>query len=433
MIYWGLLLFFVLEYVRPSSYIPALAVMKLNTLVPVLSALGSLVSGRGRVATQQLFSEPQTKLLLAFLGLIVVSVLTADVTDYAWTIFTAVLGYFLVFWVIAQQVTTLARVKGLFKTLVLVHLVVTALNPQIFDGGRQYVAAGYFLGDGNDFALSVNIAIPLCLFLVLDAAGMRQRLFYIGALLILVFDVVATQSRGGTVALACVGLYYWIKSDRKITMTMIVTTAMVMVLLAAPAGYFERMSGVADSEEGSAKGRIEAWTAAIQMALDNPILGVGAGHFSVMHGARYRSSFDSPPNQTAHSIYFLVLGDLGLPGLALFLSVIWTNLAANRRLARQLEVRGQVETAASRQLLSSSSASLIAYATGGAFLSAAYYPHLFVIAGLMTAARRVATARLTTPASAPPRKSVGVSPYFVPRQVGHGSPTQVARTRDALS
>lgn len=432
MIYWGLLLFFVMEYVRPASYFPALGVLKLNTLVPVLSAIGSLFSGSNRVPTQQLVSEPQTKLLLSFLGLIVLSVLTADVTDYAWTIFTAVFGYFLVFWVIAQQVTTLARLKGLIKTLVLVHLAVTALNPQIFDGAREYIASGYFLGDGNDFALSVNIVIPLCLFLVLDAASMRVRLFYIGALLLLVFDVVATQSRGGTVALGCVGLYFWIKSDRKLAMSVIVTTVLVMVLLVAPAGYFERMNSVADSEEGSAKGRIEAWTAAVQMAIDHPILGVGAGHFSVMHGARYRTSVDSPPNQTAHSIYFLVLGDLGLPGIALFLAVIWANLAANRRLARQLEARDLADTAASRQLLSSSSASLVAYATGGAFLSAAYYPHLFVIAGLMTAARRVAAARVTTPASAAPRRPVGISPHFVPRQVGHSSPTQVARTRDAL-
>lgn len=419
MIYWGLLLVFVLEYVRPVSYMPALQPLRLNTLVPVLLAVTSLFAGPARVPTQQLLSETNTKLVLGFLGLLVVSALTADVTEYALNMLTLVGGYVLLYWIVAQQVTDLRRITGVFKVLIFVHLVVTALNPQLFAGGRQYIASNGFMGDGNDFALSVNIVIPMCLFLAFESVHARQRLFYTLALAVLVMDVVLTQSRGGTLALACVGFFYWLRSERKLAMTAGGVCAVVFILLLAPPSYFERMHTIGDTEEGSARGRIDAWKAGVAMAVDNPLLGVGAGHFGVMHGARYGGL-----NQTAHSIYFLVLGELGLPGILLFIAIIWANFAANRRVARRLDRRSRDGTRVERQLMASASAALIAYATGGAFLSAAYYPHLFVLCGLLAASRRWVEARLAAeesgailiPTAVGPAVGPGLSPYFVPQQ-----------------
>ena len=431
MIYWGLLLALVLEYVRPGAYVPGLLALKLNSLVPALVTVASLVGATGRVPTQQLLSEPNTKLIFGFLGLLLLSVLTADVTDYAWTMFTTVTGYVMLFWVISQQVTDLPRITGVFKTLVFVHLVIAVLNPQLLDGGRQYIQSGAFMGDGNDFALSLNVAIPLCLFLIFESTKARQRLFYLAALAVLVGLVVLTQSRGGTVALGCVGLYYWLKSDKKLAMGAVAAVAVVMIVALAPSGYFERMSSIGDTEEGSNRGRIDAWKAAGAMALDNPILGVGAGHFAIMHGARYGGLI-----QTAHSIYFLVLGELGLPGIVVFIWIIAANLVANRRLAQQLSTRDPAATRSDRQLLAAGSAALIAYATGGAFLSAAYYPHLYVMTALLGASRRAVTARLEQPGPATnqaqavaPRAMVpGLSPYFVPRHTALG-PRKQAEAR----
>lgn len=422
MIYWLLLLFFVVEYVRPTSYVPELMVLKLNSLVPISAAIGSLFLGTGRVATEELLTETNTKLMLSFLGLLLLSVVTADVTERAWTMFMAVFGYVLIYWVIAQQVTSVERLKGVFSALIVVHLIITVLNPQIFGGERAYIQSGAFLGDGNDFALSVNIAIPLCLFLVLDAGKAYRRVFYLAAVLLLVLDVVVTQSRGGTVALACVGIYYWLKSDRKIPMAIVATGALIMVLALAPSSYFDRMNSLGDTQEGSARGRIEAWKAGIAMAIDNPILGVGAGHFAIMHGARYRNAVESPANQTAHSIYFLILGDLGLPGFALLISFFVLNFVENKRLAEECAKAPESLVARSnRQLLAAVSAALLAYATGGAFLSAVYYPHMAVLAGLQVAARRVVRSRLgvtetddVSPTVLTPSPVAGLSPYFVP-------------------
>src|SRR3990170_3501574 len=76
-VYYGLLLFFVLEYVRPAAHIPALTELRLNTLVAVAVAAASIF-GRGRVTNRQVFEEPGMRIALALVGLIGLSVLTAE-------------------------------------------------------------------------------------------------------------------------------------------------------------------------------------------------------------------------------------------------------------------------------------------------------------------------------------------------------------------
>lgn len=401
MIYWGLLLFFILEYVRPTSYIPALLPLKLNSLVPLGNFAGTVFT-RGATAGRTIFTEPNTWLILFLLFLVQVSVLTADVTLYAYTGFTTLLGYAMAYWVMMSELTDVKRLKGLFKALVFVHLVIAALNPSIFlePETRQYLASGFFLGDGNDFALSINIVIPLCLCLLLDTKRVLAKMVWAGALLILVACVILTQSRGGTIALASMALYYWFKSDKKVQTAGLAVGLIALVLLLAPPAYFERMNMIADTQEGSASARLEAWKVGVRMAVDNPILGVGAGHFGVKFGTTYLPRNISGPWMTAHSVYFLALGELGFPGLFFVVGFVVHNLLANSRVTRELLAAGYEGRETEYRILASTSASLIAFAAGSAFLSCLYYPHIYVICGFMAAARVVIRQRLGEKGSA---------------------------------
>jgi O-antigen ligase len=162
------------------------------------------------------------------------------------------------------------------------------------------------------------------------------------------------------------------------------------------------------------------------MAINSPLLGAGAGHFPITYGQFFRSSTDIPW-QTAHSIYFLTLGELGLPGLALLLTFIFSNLAANRRALREIGARSDPMATTEKNLLVSMSASLIAFATSGAFLSATYYPHMYMLAGLMVSARRVVRERALATSDetalaqrqaadvAVPVGSTRISPHWKPR------------------
>lgn len=398
MIYYGLLLFLLFEYVRPGTFFPGLNVLHLNTIIPLSIVAGTIV--RRRHAQKRACAGRLTMaLFIFFLFLIGVSVFTADVTLYVYNVFSTVLGYVLVLWVIIREVTDLRRLKGVFTTLVFLHVLVAALTPEVFldTEVRHYLAAGVFLGDGNDFALSVNIALPFCVFLFLETDKKRHKFGYGAAMLMLVTCVVLTQSRGGTIGLASFGLYYWLKSGDKFRTGVIAATAVTLILLYAPANYFSRMNTIGDTEEGSAKGRLMAWSAGVRMALDHPLLGVGPGHFPVKYGVEYR-----PPGygrtdlawQTAHSIYFLILGELGFTGLGVLVLFIVGNLAANWRLEADVRTREPSGHTTERRLLVCTGASLVAFATNGAFLSAIYYPHMYILAGLLVASRGVVLTRL---------------------------------------
>ena len=397
MIYALLILFFFLEYVRPTSYVPALTVLSLNSLVPLTAFVASVLTA-GPATFTRIFSETNTKLVLTILGLVWLSALTADVQQRAWDAFMILLGYVFAYWIIASQVTSVARVRGVIKALIVVHLVVAALNPSLLTdpGTRHYITSGGFLGDGNDFALSLDIIVPLCLFLVLNSGKIVQRTFWSGALLVLIAGVVGTQSRGGTLGLVAAGIYYWAKGTKKMVSGAIAVIALALVLVLAPGSYFERMSTMGDTTEGSAAGRITAWTAAVRMAVDNPLLGVGAAHFGVKIGTEYRPPGFVGSGMTAHSVYFLALGELGFPGLIVVIWLIVSNIAANRRLSLSIQKRQYPGRASDVQLLGSMSAALIAFTTAGAFLSALYYPHLYVISGLMIATRHVVSERAKT-------------------------------------
>ncbi len=391
MIYLGLLLFFVFEYVRPTAFFPWLEPLRLNTIIPVGTALLNAVSS-GRIKNSDFWGETNGKLLAFFLAMLMFSFVLADVKTWALDVLKAVAGYSLVAWILVRQVTSLRRLRLVFLTLMFVHVFLALSTPQMFadTDSRVYIASGTFLSDGNDFALSVTILLSYCIFLLLESKNFRERGVYVALLVFLVACIVLTKSRGGTIALGCVGLYYWLKTDRKVWIGFLGAAVVLGILVYAPGTYFDRMSTI-NTQEGSAQGRISAWKAAVRMATDRPF-GVGAGHFPHRY-ADYRSELGGPHRMTAHSIYFLVLGELGFTGLFWLIAFLATNLTANRRLAQSLRDGPSEECATAVRLLWSMNASVVAFASGGAFLSQVYTPHLYVLAGLLTAVRRIVRER----------------------------------------
>jgi len=212
------------------------------------------------------------------------------------------------------------------------------------------------------------------------------RLFWGVALAALSLGVVGTQSRGATIALACVFLFLWWKGRQKITGLALIALLVSGIVSYAPDIYFERIDSIANyEEEGSAMGRITAWKTAVRMAEKHPLLGVGSGHFAVKLGTEFRPpefGVGNLPWLTAHSMYFLLLGELGIPGITFLFAILIGNYLINNKLMRDARMRSSDLA----NLFLILNASLIAFAIGGAFLSVAYYPHLYVLTGIWTAA-----------------------------------------------
>lgn len=392
MLYIGFLISVFLDYVKPGSYLPVINAIKANSLIPILVLVGTIYY-KAKIDNKELFTHPNSKWLLFFMFLLGVSVLIADVTLYSYNIFKVVLGFMFWYYIAVKLIDSRERIKGLFNVFVISHLVLLALNPQVIlnPATRSYIRDNPFLGDGNDFSLSVCITIPMCIYLFLSAKKFYLKAIYAVAILILIFAIVGTQSRGATVALACVFLYLWWAGRQKILGILFISAALLVVVNYAPPVYFERMNSITNYEnEGSAQGRIIAWKTAIRMAKKYPLTGVGTGHFPVKLGTEFRPpefGIQNLPWLTAHSVYFLIIGELGVPGITFLLMMLVTNYFRNSSYSKQ--ARGSPGESADdyRVLFIMLNASLIAFAVGGAFLSVAYYPHLYVLAGIFTAAQ----------------------------------------------
>lgn len=381
LLYGWLLLALFLEYARPASYFPFLNIPFFYSAFPLVLFAVSLFA-QGLRPMKDVMSDPLAKWVFILLGVVFFSMLV----HWAWAVstFTMVLGYVLLFVLIARLATTWARVRGVIITLILAHLFLLAMNPNVVlnPSERQYLIGATFLGDGNDYGLSLCILFPCAL----ELAQSRQK-FWSKALCYLVvglllFAIIATQSRGATLGIGAVVFFLWLRSSRKTLGLIGVAILGVAVLIYAPPAYFNRMSTLGAAQmDGSAQGRIDAWKAGIGMAARNPVLGVGAGHFGPRWG------------KTAHSTYVLAVAELGVPGALCVFMLVLGNLRANMRLRTRV-VGAQTDREApapeSARMLFLTSAAVIGFAVAGAFLSATYYPHLYVLTGLLIAVRLMA-------------------------------------------
>lgn len=394
MLYFGLILEFVLEYVRPGDMYPGLKPLnRLNAILPMLLLMATLAASGG-IRLGKVMTCRNMKLLWFYLSLFFLSIFTARVTMNAVTKFEGVLGYIFLAIILVKNVDRYSRLRGLFACLVFINLYVLLKNPQVAlsPSQRHYLQAGYFLGDGNDFALSVNIAIPLGLFLLVTSKKLLARLVYGAAVGFLVLGVIGTQSRGGSLGLAAVLLYYWWTSKKRARWGILLGTGVVVLLAYASQSYLERMGTLSDYEQdSSAQARLDAWAAARRMAWDHPLTGVGAGGFATAYGMFYRPpgvGRTDRPWHNAHSIYFQLLGELGYPGFVMLIYMIVSNLIRTHKRVRALGKEDEDELL-HRRVFVAVNGSLLAFGVSGAFLTAIYYPHIFVCLALIASAELI--------------------------------------------
>lgn len=282
------------------------------------------------------------------------------------------------------------------------------------------MVAGYFMGDGNDFAWTMNVILPLVLSLVFGRRRLLTRAFGAAGVGACVIGIVGTQSRGGTLGLAAALLFAWLFiSRRKMLGLGVLGLVVVGVLFIAPNGYVDRMKSIGDYEQdSSAQGRLQVWGVSMRMALDYP-LGVGAGSFGSVYGRFYmpgadenRIAWASNRWLGAHSIYFKVLGEYGYLGLGLLLWLIALNFADNARSGKRAGTLDPVHVLPQWPALLSMS--LVGYAVSGIFLGGFFYPHQFLLTGLTlgamhfmdTIGHAAVSPKTVHRASAPPVRAV---------------------------
>lgn len=249
-------------------------------------------------------------------------------------------------------------------------------------GSKVWGPPGGFIQENNSLAVAILMIIPLIVYLrqITEKAWVRHGLFL--ALILSLVSAIGSQSRGALIAIVAVGVFFWLKTKGKI-----ISGVLIIVLASVgwnfmPQSWHERMGTIQHyQEDSSAMGRINAWKYAINVANDR-LTGAGLESWSGQTFAIYA------PNPTdvhsAHSIYFSVLADHGWPGLVMFLLILflgWRYLSQVIRFSKDAP-----EHQASNFLARMLQISMIAYMSGGAFLSLAYFDlpwHFLALAVLL--------------------------------------------------
>lgn len=247
-----------------------------------------------------------------------------------------------------------------------------------------------FIEGNNELALALLMILPLMQYLRMQSNNIWGRRGLLLSMALCGISAAGSYSRGAFLAAFSMAVFLWLKSARKVTGGIALVVAFPLVFAFMPTAWHERMDTINTYEEdASAMGRVNAWHYAFNLANDR-FLGAGFESWTRETFAVYAPVPDDV--HQAHSIYFGVLADHGWVGLIMFLSIFlmaWRNGTwVIRRVDLCPELRWLGDLSRMIQV------SLVAYATGGAFLSLSYFDLPWHLVAIMVLSRSIAVEQL---------------------------------------
>ncbi len=283
----------------------------------------------------------------------------------------------------------------------------------LLTGGNFHVFGpeGSYIMENNTLAVAVLMIIPMMLYLYRFPPKPWVKKIMPLCIFLSLASVIGSQSRGAVLAIGAVGGFFWLKSSSK-AITLIVFLALAAFgIMFMPDAWYDRVASIGDfQQDSSAMERLLAWEYSINLASDR-ITGGGFNSWSMenyrVYAPEARQAF------VAHSIYFGVLGDSGWPGLILFVGIL---LTVYRQLVVVIKLtENDPERQDYNYLARMLQISMIAFMSGGAFLSLSYFDLAWHIMAITIAMTKLTLE--TTPPKAPVRPP---SRRMPPRVAGYG-------------
>lgn len=259
------------------------------------------------------------------------------------------------------------------------------------------------VGDPNFFAQVLVIVVPLALVLAWKERSRWLRLAALGAAAVAAGGVVSTFSRGGALALGTV-VVLSLFAARPSRRRMVVGAALVLGgLLLMPGDVMRRMETLTQLLPGgqqaveldpSFQNRILQARVAGRMFVDHPLLGVGAGNYTV-HFSDYAAAIGSPAPEYhwvdrphfPHNLYLGLAAQTGFPGLVAFGAAMLITFGYLSRAGRAFFGAGRELFGG---LASGFQIALLGFLVSSLFLHGHYQQYLWILLGLSAALAREA-------------------------------------------
>ncbi|MFV0276755.1 MAG: putative O-glycosylation ligase, exosortase A system-associated [Parahaliea sp.] len=380
---------------------------RLNFAIVLITAAAFFLSPRERKREREQRESPFyglsfLVLLFGFWTLVSTATNLSSTPGWVWSYWSQFAKVLLLFFFITWVLRSYIHIHTLIWAIVLAissYAAMEAVKFILSGGGHRITGRAGIISDRNDLAVAINMCIPLVIYLIGTTRHKLLKLGLYGLLFLNVISIVGTYSRGGFIGLSILAVAFWLKSRYKLVLALVAVMMIPVAVQFAPEDWKARQQTVstASQEDGSFIGRLWAWKVSTMIAMDHPLTGGGFGAVMEPNVWSYYAPFtptfgpiDTPPipswvvPKAAHNIFFQVLGDHGMVGLALFLSILaltfWTNLR-NTAAARKAGSDWCVK------LCNAITLALVGYGITGANVSLAYFDLLYAIVGVVVVVR----------------------------------------------
>lgn len=203
-------------------------------------------------------------------------------------------------------------------------------------GGRfRMMGPGGMLADENEYALGLDLAIPILFYLASTEHRRWVAWCYRMMMVACGIVVIGTRSRSGFLGLCLAVLLLVIYSRRKTVGFVVLGLTCLTFFVIAPQAAVQRYQGIPDANErdASAEMRLAVWHVAAVMIRANPVVGVGLRNFETAF-PRYSNLESRAP----HNAYLALAAEAGIPACLLFLLMIGAairSMAVKRRRLRK--------------------------------------------------------------------------------------------------
>jgi len=241
-----------------------------------------------------------------------------------------------------------------------------------------------YIEDNNALAVALIMIIPIMRYLQLTTSRVYVKLGLAGMMVLSAVSALGSHSRGALIAIIATSLYFCWKTKHRLQVLLVLMLAAPIALSILPEHWYSRMDTITNYEQdSSANMRFNSWGTMLNIAKDRPLVGGGFEVATQEVYNKYSPDLSFPP-QVAHSIYFQALGEHGFVGLLLYLwlyFMAWRQASAVMRLTR-----GRPDLAWAHDFGLMMHVTLVAFATGGAFLSLILYdvPYFLLMALVAT-------------------------------------------------
>jgi O-antigen ligase len=333
--YLWMLAFTALLFFRPQDQIPGLEVLHLAELTAIAGLAAMAVR---RLSAGQTIAKVNGEVagVVVLGGIILITIPFSIWPGGSTHVFSDIyVKIILIFALMVSTITSPRRVRQMTWIMIVASGYIAARGVfdyvrgvNLIEGDRLRGAVGGMFENPNDLALNLVTFMAPTLFIVFQDRKPSRRLFAAGIAVVMLGAIVCTKSRSGflgLLAMAAVVMFYTVRAKPGLVFAAII--AGMLALPAMPDSFWTRMDSIMNADEdttGSRAARLRLFDQGVQVFLDNPITGIGAGQFQ-----NYNSPDTVEKWRVTHNVWLQVGSELGIFGLMTFGFLVMRAYRAN--------------------------------------------------------------------------------------------------------